>query len=229
MRTTRAIGVPMMMVAVGVLSLVVPTGSADALTLCAKPSGRIAAAESCGRRDTALTPADIGILGLPGPTGATGPPGRNGQLLLRIVDANDRDVCRVINGGEEPECVLEHPALDRPVLLVFESLPIVTGVDVGSPTAYYLEADCGGQPYIGRTRPLLPSASLIGRALYYATATGSTIVPVSFEDVQEPCTGTPTTRGTCCAPSTGARFVAPATRVGIDDLGLVFPFTAVTP
>ena len=228
MRASRAIGVLMMMA--GVLSLVL-TASAAAVTLCAKRSGRIVAAESCGRRDTALTPADVGILGLPGPAGATGPPGPNGQLLLRIVDANDRDVCRVINGGEEPECVLEHPALERPVLLVFESLPIATGIDVGSPTAYYLEADCGGQPYIGRTRPLLPSASLIGQALYYATPTGSTIMPLSFEDVQDTCTGTPTTRGTCCAPYTSmsGRFAAPATRVGIPDLGLVFPFTAVTP
>ena len=215
----------------GALSLVVLAQSASAITLCAKRSGRIVAAERCGRRATALTAADIGIVGLPGPTGAAGAPGANGQIPLRIVDANDRDVCRVINGGAEPECVLEHPALSRPVLLVFESLPIETGIGIGpATTAYYLEADCGGQAYVQNPRPLLPAASLIGQALYYATGTGSMIMPLSFEEVQDTCTGALTTRGTCCAPYTSmsGRFVAPATRVAVSDLGLVFPFTAGT-
>lgn len=215
----------------GALSVVVAAQSASALTLCAKRSGRVVAVERCGRRDTPLTPADLGILGLPGPPGTAGSAGPNGQLPLRIVDANGHDVCRVINGGAEPECVLEHPALSRSVLLVFEELPIETGLGVGSSTAYYLEADCGGQPYVRGPRPLLPPASIIGQALFYASGMESLIMPLSFEGVQEPCTGTPTTRGTCCIPYTSmsGRFVAPATRVEVAALGLVFPFTAGTP
>ncbi|HEV7732800.1 MAG TPA: hypothetical protein VGR62_11585 [Candidatus Binatia bacterium] len=216
---------------IGALSLVVATQSASALVLCAKRSGQIVATERCKRRDTPLAPADVGIIGLPGPTGVAGPPGPNGQIPLRIVDANGRDVCRVINGGAEPECVLEHPVLPRPVLLAFESLPIETGMSVGSSTAYYLQADCGGPPHVRSPRPLLPSASLIGHALFYASGEESLIMPFSFEDVQEPCTGTPTTRGTCCQPYTSmsGRFAAPATLVEVATLELVFPFTAVTP
>ena len=124
-----------------------------------------------------------------------------------------------------------HPALPSPFLLVFQEFPIETGIGVGSSTAYYLAADCGGQPYVRNPRPLLPPASLIGLGLYTASGTESLIMPVSFEAVQDTCAGTPTTRGTCCEPYTSmsGRFAAPATRVEVADLGLAFPFTAGTP
>jgi hypothetical protein len=211
--------------------LAVTVCSANALTLCAKRTGRIVAAESCARRETPLTPADLGIVGVPGPGGEAGAGGPSGQVPLRIVDASGHDVCHVIGAGAEPECVMSHPALSRPVLLVFESLPAESGTRIGTETVYYPEPDCGGQPHTGRPRPLLPPASVIGDALYYATGTSMTLMPKSFEHVTESCTGTPTTRGTCCEPFTemSGRSVGPAERVDLSELGLTLPFTGVRP
>jgi hypothetical protein len=215
--------------ALALLSAVV-SRPVQAVTLCEKKSGRVVAVDSCGKRDTALSPADIGLVGIPGATGATGAPGPDGQVPLRIVDAGGRDVCHVIGAGAAPQCVLDHPALTRPVLLTFETLPLEIGT-VGSSTAYYLEADCAGQPYVRNGRPLLPPASLIGRALFYATGEDATVAPLSFEDVPESCTGTTTPRGTCCQPYTSmsGRFVAPAVRLDVSELGLALPFSASEP
>jgi hypothetical protein len=204
---------------------------ADAITLCEKRSGRVAALERCGKRDAAITPADIGLVGLAGPTGVTGGVGPNGQMPLRIVDAAGHDVCAVVSAGAEPQCVLTHATLTRPVLLTFTTLPLATGIGVGASEAYYTVPGCAGQPYVRNGRPLLPPASLIGSALFYATGEDSNVTPQSFEAVVEPCPGTPTARGTCCQPYTAmsARFVAPATRVDVSELGLAFPFATVTP
>jgi hypothetical protein len=92
-------------------------------------------------------------------------------------------------------------------------------------------SDCASQPYVRNGRPLLPPASLIGRALFYATGTDSTINPLSFEEVQDPCTGTSTARGTCCQPYTSmsGQFVAPGIRLDVSAFGLAFPFTASAP
>jgi hypothetical protein len=218
-------------VVAGVVLSAIALERAHAVTLCEKRSGRVVALERCGKRDAAITPADIGVTGLPGPTGGTGGVGPNGQVPLRIVDAGGHDVCAVVSAGDSPQCVLAHPTLTLPVLLTFTTLPLDTGIGVGSSEAYYLEAGCAGQPYVRNGRPLLPPASLIGSALFYAAGEDSTIAPVSFEEVVEPCPGTPTARGTCCQPYTSmsGRFVAPATRIDVSDLGLAFPFTAVAP
>ncbi|HXJ37314.1 MAG TPA: hypothetical protein VMS22_25075 [Candidatus Eisenbacteria bacterium] len=219
------------LVLAGALLLVVATDPANALTLCAKKSGRVVAAERCKRRDTVLTPADLGIVGLPGQMGATGPTGPSGQVPLRIVDGSGNDVGHVIDAGTEPACVIDRAPLPQPTLLVFRTLPIDTGIDVGfDDLIYYLQPDCAGQPHVGHTRPLLPSASVVGQALYYSTAASVTLLPQSFEAVEESCL-TPTTRGTCCQPYTSVLMtsVAPAARFDVTDLGITFPITGVTP
>jgi hypothetical protein len=224
------IAVPRLALA-GTLLLSVAVYSAGALTLCAKRSGRVVAAERCKRHDKPLTPGDLGIVSLPGQMGNTGPTGPSGQVPLRIVDGSGNDVCHVVDAGTEPACVLDRPPLPQPVLLVFQSLPVDSGTGVGTSTAYYPQPGCAGQPHIGRTRPLLPSASVIGNALYYSTALNVTLLPQSFEHVADPCPGTPTTRGSCCEPYTSMSMpsAAPAARFDLSDLGITLPLTGVTP
>ena len=77
-----------------VLLVAVP---ADAVVVCAKKSGRLQAREACKKRETAVLPGAIALVG-PGQQGQTGPAGVVARLPYEVVDATGKQFATTIVG-----------------------------------------------------------------------------------------------------------------------------------
>src|SRR5262245_39843824 len=76
------------------LSVVAGTLVPDArgAVLCRKRSGRVVIADACGRKETALAPGDVGLVGPTGTPGGTGAPGDRGVVPYAFIDPTGHQV-----------------------------------------------------------------------------------------------------------------------------------------
>jgi len=195
-----------------------------AAVLCRKRSGRVVLAEKCGKRQTALAPADLGLTGPPGPDGTDGAPGDPGVLPYRVVDALGSTV-GVLQGqiGFRNQVVLVPPLTPIPIQIEVIDGAIAPGEfpDI----VRYAAADCTGTAFVRDGGTPLPFAHLIGDTLYFATALPTSTSFGSVETEDDPCTGTPTARGTCCKVQATTVPGSPATAIPFATLGITQPLT----
>jgi hypothetical protein len=197
---------------------------ARADVLCRKRSGQLVVAAQCGRKDTPVAPADVGVIGPPGSPGTAGTPGDPGVLPFRVVDANGQAV-GVVQGqiADRTQVVLSGAALTVPIQIEVIDGQIASFSPPSSDSVFYDAADCTGPPFIRFGGGPLPRGQLIGDVLYYATAAQVMRSYGSREQVEASCGGTPTPRGTCCRVESSTTFSSTATAVALTALGIALP------
>ena len=102
-------------VAMAAAGLIPFSGSLHASVLCTKKSGAVIVrtGDSCGRKETRLSPATLGLQAPAGPAGPPGPPGQDGQdgedagtsllpIAFGVVDADGS----FVSGTDNVESVL---------------------------------------------------------------------------------------------------------------------------
>lgn len=215
------------------IALLATATSARSEVLCATKRGQLSVRESCRKRQHVVKP-DMFIV--PGPAGAKGGAGATGgpaRFPLRLVDANDTEVGRIIKFDAAQAVVeIDDPDVASPVLMFIYP----SGFAQEMNALVYVSDDCSGVPYkpagyegVGDDRP--PVAQVWGLAAYYATGPLQDITYASEEQVTSTtCAGTsfPTGRGTCCTAKSGT--VAnrePSARIPMGDYGFLPPFRAV--
>jgi hypothetical protein len=201
---------------------------ADAAVLCRKRSGQVIIAERCGRRQTPLSPQDLGLVGPAGQAGAPGADGERGMLPDRVVDATGRQVGTVLSQiGSRTQVVFAHDALAVPIQLSVQDGAIGDGSFMDR--LFYESPDCTGTPFITESGSPLPRGQQVGDLLYYSTEVGP-LLGTSFGSVEQDddpsCSGgMVTVRGTCCRMPGGTARAGGATGVPLSTLGITLPLT----
>ena len=202
--------------------------TADADVLCLRKSGAVIVRKACRDRETVLDPGEVGLVGPSGQPGLPGAMGPDGLLPFEVLDA--RGVAVGVVASVDGLVLLEHPALERPVL--FDVSP-EGFADRSNDRLYHELAGCTGAAALRASTAiagLVPTAVLMGPVAFYETGSFGSFTAASYE--QECGTGeVPSTpRGTCCT-DTGFPLMLtdtfPAARVGLSVLGFEAPFRMV--
>ncbi len=201
--------------------------TADADVLCLRKSGAVIVRTACRDRETVLAPGEVGLVGPSGQPGSTGTTGPDGLVPFEVLDARGVAV-GVVASVTNQLVLLEHPALERPVL--FDVSP--QGFDDRSNDRLYHElAGCTGAAALRASSAiagLVPTAVLMGPVAFYETGSFGSFTAASFEQECDPGEVPSTPRGTCCTnfPMT-LTDTFPAARVGLSALGFEPPFRMV--
>lgn len=223
--------------AIVVATLATLAASASAVraeTLCVKGSGKIVVRESCKKRERAVDPQALGLVGATGPAGPAGTPGADapaGGLPYRVVDSEDRQFGTLVGFDTlRARVVVTPPGVDGP--LQFLVIGGAFNTSELSPYLYYQEPDCAGPPFIFGGGGPVPVVQVFGTVGYWsrdASALGEIesreFVPATDCPVGSAATG----RGTCCGNQPGGMAnLAPAQTLDLSVLGVTPPFR-VTP
>ncbi|HLK10846.1 MAG TPA: hypothetical protein VKW76_05660 [Candidatus Binatia bacterium] len=224
---TSRVGRLLALAALGALA----TGVAEATTLCASRAGLVSIRDACKRREHAIAPQDVGLVGGQGPAGLAGAPGAPGMIPYQLVDADGHAFGTLLSfDGATAQAIFQPPGVGVP--LVFEVAYGQWSVPLEQQTIFYAAAGCVGTPLIvtnGSTAS--PQALVIGTRGYFSQVAPSFETPASEEFV--PSTpgdcgaDVPTGRGTCCASTSNMRFTSPAQTFDATALGVSLPFTVV--
>jgi hypothetical protein len=213
---------------VTVAALALACTSAHATTLCANRAGKVSVREGCRRRETAVAPADVGLVGPKGDQGPAGAPGPAGMVPYRLIDAAGRPLGTVASYDSfHVQTVLEIPGVDVPL-----QFKIVEGqffLEFGIEDAvYYADAACSGTPLITEGGSIVPLARIVGTRGYFSKVPEALQEVTSQEFVASDCgMATPTGRGTCCRSLSSMRYVSPGETFDPAVLGATPPFTLV--
>lgn len=204
--------------------------------LCQGKGGQLFARESCRKRERAIEPGTFGDPGPDGAVGGQGAPGDPAVFPLRLVDANDVELGRIVQFYPSGATVeIANPNVPTPLVLFVIRSGFQSESNVG---LYYQGNDCEGVPFFpppsdDESTIVPPVARVIGTAAYYSTGMLQNLTYGAtefFPSGGAPCPGstTATTRATCCSTTGGSTSnVGPAARVLLSVFGLVPPFRAV--
>ncbi len=206
--------------------------SAEAVTLCAKRSGRLVTREACKKRETAAIPGAITIVGPTGPQGAAGPAGAAAIIPHEVVDATGKQFGTLLSWqGGRAQVIATVPDVDVPLQFNIEegdffNLPAQESV-------LYPAAGCSGAPFIRDAGGLVPMALVFGTRAYFSRTLLSQQAVASREF--RPSTpgdcgvgATDTGRQTCCTDvATFMDDLSPAETFEVSVLGVTPPFTVV--
>lgn len=210
---------------------------ADAEVLCRSKRGQLVARETCRKKEQPVDGSAFGTPGPQGPSGAPGSPGEPAAFPLRLVDANDVELGRILTFYPSGALVVvEHPSVPTPLTFNVSR----SGFLLANNSVYYPSNDCSGVPYMlpgnpstDQTLTVAPLADVYGTAAYYPTGPVQQVSYASQEYLPSggaPCGGgdTPTAHGSCCRAMAGTRFgVVAATRILLSTFGFEPPFRAV--
>ena len=204
--------------------------SADAVVLCAKKSGEVVVRESCKKRETAVLPGAIAVVGPTGPQGPTGAVGPPGMLPYEVVDATGRQFGTLIyRDGLRAQVTTAVSGVDVPLQFI-----IVEGqfYNEGQQNAvFYDAAGCTGAPSIPDAGGIVPHAHVLGTRAYFSRAQ-TTLRSIQSQEFVPSTPGscgasTDTGRQTCCFDTTGMVNASPAETFDPSVLGVTPPFSVV--
>lgn len=213
---------PVRIVALALAGLSLVSTAADA-TLCVKKSGAVVMRDACRKRETPVTPSQLG--GLEGPSGEAGTPGAPGEKGdkgdpgdFRVVDSTGRFV-GLVDVGHPDSIAIRFPNLGIGILYSEQD---GQGFYQGDVTLYHESAECEGAPLVGIDRyELLPYVAAFGNFAYFPHLPGSARTIKSKEYPIASCPTFVTGRGLCCEDyaTPSEVFVATTTAVPLSSLG----------
>jgi len=200
---------------------------ADAVVVCAKKSGRLQAREACKKREAAVLPGAVALVGPPGPQGQTGPPGVVAMLPYEVVDAGGKQLGLLINWlGSEAQVVTRVSGVDAPLQFIID---VLNGTFYTPPEyLWYEQPGCVGAPLYADGETIVPIGRVFGTRFYVSRTAPSDHPVASYEYVPEPdCSSgdTPTERQTCCTDYSSTAVVAPVESFDVSVLGVTPPFS----
>jgi len=201
----------------------------NALVVCAKKSGRLLAREACKKRETAVLPGAIALVGPAGPQGQTGPPGVVALLPYEVVDGTGKQLGTLMNWlGSEAQVVVAVPGVDAPLQFIVD---ILNGTFYTPPEPlWYEQPGCVGAPLYADGEFMVPLGRVFGTRFYISRTTPTDHAVESYEYIPEPDCGsgdTATERQTCCTNTSTTAIVAPAEGFDLSVLGVAPPFSVV--
>lgn len=199
---------------------------AHALVACRVRNGTLAVRETCRRKESAASLADVG---LSGPQGSPGATGQKGRAPLYLVDAHGTEVGPALWIFPIPLFGMGLPNLyalvDRTEL---GGAGLLSVGFLGEPLGrvYYPQSDCGGSAMI-QEDAFLPVLQVLGDTAFRATTSLGTAMVASTEldTFAGGCTSI-TSRGTCCQTVTPYQSPAMWTASSFTPFGFVAPFHA---
>jgi hypothetical protein len=212
---------PVRIVALVIAGVSLVSTAADA-TLCAKKSGAIVMRDECRKRETAVSPSQLG--GLAGPSGADGSQGARGEKGekgdpgdFRVVDSTGRFV-GIVDVGHPDAIAVRVPDVGLGILYSEQD---GQGFYQDGVTLYHESADCEGEPLFGVSRyELIQYVGAFGNFAYFPRLPGDTRTILSREYDANTCATFVTGRGLCCENFAATEaFVASIVAVPLSSLG----------
>jgi len=201
---------------------------ADAVVVCAKKSGRLLTREACKKRETAVLPGAIALVGPAGPQGPAGPTGAVGMLPYEVIDATGKQFGSLLTWlGSEAQVVTAVQGVDVPLQFIVDTLNGTFRISFEP--LWYEQPGCVGAPLYADAGGIVSLGSVFGTRVYFSRTRPTEHTVKSYEYVPEPdCgTGTPTDRQSCCLDSDTTAIVSPVESFDVSILGVTPPFSVV--
>jgi hypothetical protein len=212
---------PIRSIALAIAGISLVAGAAEA-ALCVKKSGVVVMRDECRKRETTVSPSQLG--GLAGPSGADGSQGARGEKGekgdpgdFRVVDSTGRFV-GIVDIGHPDAIAVRVPDVGLGVLYVEQD---GKGFYQDGVTLFHESGDCEGEPLLGVSRyELIQYVDAFGNFAYFPRLPGNTRTVLSREYNADTCATFVTGRGLCCENFAATEaFVASTVTVPLSSLG----------